>query len=291
MHHNTEHFTGHDRLSLFERSWMPPGPIRAAVVFVHGLLEHSGRHANMAAELARQGYAVHAMDLRGHGLSEGRRGDVRSFDQYLLDLDVFFAQVRARHGDRPIFLMGNSMGGLIAALWSEVRKPPIAGLVLTGPLLALAGGLYPRLRNLTSFFRACLPFMHVPRIPYRLLSRNHEAVLSFRRDPLVCRRGFTVRAAAEALRALQEVSDHASLLSAPLLILHGGDDRICGVSGSRLLYARAGSADKTLNVYDGLYHELFDEPESQRVLADLLGWLNLHVGCGGAVTCPKILAR
>ncbi len=89
MYHQTHHFSGHDRLTLGAQSWGPEGPARAAVVLVHGLIEHSGRHARTALELVRQGFAVHAMDLRGHGRSEGRRGDVRSFDQYLLDLDVF----------------------------------------------------------------------------------------------------------------------------------------------------------------------------------------------------------
>ena len=150
MTRNEGCFTGHDRLPLFEQSWMPTGRPRATVVLIHGLIEHSGCHAGTALELVRHGFSVHAMDLRGHGRSEGPRCDVRSFDQYLLDLDIFFERVLREAGDRPLFLMGNSMGGLIITLWAILRQPQIRGLILSGPLLALADGLYPRLRHLAA---------------------------------------------------------------------------------------------------------------------------------------------
>jgi acylglycerol lipase len=274
MYHQTQHFSGHDRLTLGAQSWGPEGPARAAVVLVHGLIEHSGRHAHTAVELVRQGFAIHAMDLRGHGRSKGRRGDVRSFDQYLLDLDVFFARVRALEDDRPLYLMGNSMGGLIVSLWTALRKPQIAGLILSGPLLELADDLYPRLRHLITAANLVVPWLRVPRFPFNWLSRDSKAVDSFRRDPLVCQNGFTVRVAAEVRRAMWEMSARAACLQDPLLILHGGNDRICGPAGSRTLYAKAGSADKSLHVYDGLYHEVLDEPQRETVLADLIAWLD-----------------
>src|SRR5208283_5949309 len=136
-------FVGHDRLTLFEQSWTPAEPARAAVVLVHGLIEHSGCHSGTALELVRHGFSVHAMDLRGHGRSLGPRCDVGSFDEYLFDLDVFFERASREVGDRPLFLMGNSMGGLIAVLWSILRQPRIRGLILSGPLLALADSIYP----------------------------------------------------------------------------------------------------------------------------------------------------
>ncbi len=291
MYHQTQQFSGHDRLTLGAQSWGPDGPARASVVLVHGLIEHSGRHANTAVELVRRGFAVHAMDLRGHGRSEGRRGDVRSFDQYLLDLDVFFARVRAIEDDRPLFLMGNSMGGLIASLWTVLRKPTIAGLILTGPLLALADELYPRLRHLAAAANRVVPWLRVPRIPFDWLSRAPNAVDSFHRDPLVCQCGFTVRVAAEVRQAMREVSARAASLHDPLLILHGGEDRICGPAGSRALYANAGSTDKTLRVYDGLYHEVLDEPEREEVLADLTTWLDRRAPRCVDAACHMHLAR
>jgi alpha-beta hydrolase superfamily lysophospholipase len=291
MYHQTRHFSGHDRLTLGSQSWGPEGQPRAAVVLVHGLIEHSGRHAKTAVDLVRQGFAVHAMDLRGHGQSGGRRGDVRSFDQYLLDLDVFFARVRAEEGDRPLYLMGNSMGGLIGSLWTVLRKPHIAGLILTGSLLALADDLYPRMRHLLATMNAVAPWLRVPRVPFDRLSRNPNAVEEFRVDPLVCQRGFTVRLAAEAVRAMKELSDCAESLRDPLLILHGGADSICATAGSRAIYAKASSADKTLRVYDGLYHEILDEPERETVLADLTTWLDRRAPRNVETACHAELAR
>ena len=291
MYHQTQYFSGHDRLTLGAQSWGPEGPARAAVVLVHGLIEHSGRHARTAVELVRQGFAVHAMDLRGHGRSEGRRGDVRSFDQYLLDLDVFFARVRAAEGDRPLYLMGNSMGGLIVSLWTVLRRPQIAGLILTGPLLELADELYPQLRHLITAANLVAPWLRVPRFPFDWLAHDPKVVADFRRDPLVCQNGFTVRVAAEVRRAMREMSARAASLQDPLLILHGGDDRICGPSGSRALYAKAGSADKTLHVYDGLYHEVLDEPQPEAVLADLTTWLDQRAPRCAETACHLHLAR
>lgn len=280
-------FSGYDRLPLFERSWLPAERPRAAVVLIHGLIEHSGCHAGMALELVRKGFSVHAMDLRGHGRSEGPRCDVRSFDQYLLDLDIFFQRVSHETVGRPLFLLGNSMGSLIAALWAILRHPPLSGLVLCGPLLALAGGLYPRLRHLATLAAAVAPGLRATRIPFDWLARQPQAVDRFRNDVLVFHGRFTVRMAAEILRAMKMVSAQAASLNVPLLILHGGQDRICEPAGSRALFQKAGCADKTFHLYEGFYHEVFDEPERNRVLADLTSWLDQHVPTADVAACRK----
>jgi alpha-beta hydrolase superfamily lysophospholipase len=204
----------------------------------------------------------------------------------LLDLDVFMARVREKSGDLPLFLMGNSMGGLIAATWAASRKLSIDGLILTGPLLAIADGLYPWARHMTGLMSVIGPALHVPRIPFQWLSRDSEAVAKFRNDPLV-HPYFTVRVAAEARRAMKALAGHAAELTVPLMILHGSDDRICGPAGSRELYRNAGSTDKSLHLYDGLFHEVFDEPERDRVLADLLDWLGRHIPQGEPTTCSR----
>ena len=279
MPYRDEFFAGHDGLPLFQRTWLSREP-RAAVLHVHGLIEHSGCHAATARELAGRGFSVYAMDLRGHGRSAGPRCDVRSFDDYLLDLDIFFEQASREAGGRPLFLMGNSMGGLIAALWTILRQPPIRGLVLSGPLLALGDGFYPRLRRLLPIAAAVAPGLRIARVPFDWLAREPHVVERYRKDPLVFHGRFTVRMAAEVVRAAGEVSEKAGSLNVPLLILHGSQDRICGPAGSVALCKKAASADKTLHLYEGLYHEVFDEPERERVLADLTRWLDRPRWCG-----------
>ncbi len=292
MPHSEGTFAGHDNLPLFEQAWLPEGQPRAVVVLVHGLLEHSGRHAETAEALVGEGYAVYAMDLRGHGRSEGPRCDVGSFDEYLLDLDIFFGKVKSKYANLPIFLFGNSMGGLIAGRWSIRRNVNLAGLILTGPLLAVADEFMPRLRHLASIGSLFFPKLRVAQIDPAWLSRNAEAVASYRRDPLFFQGRFTVRLGAEALCAIKQLPADAMQLRVPLLILHGSADMVCGVAGSRQFCEKASSSDKTLQVYDGLYHELLDEPERDRVMADLTAWLGGRVPTTASTTvagaCPLL---
>lgn len=287
MSPSEDFFTGHDGLPLFARSWMPGARPRGAVVLVHGLFEHSGCHARTASRLVRQGFSVYAMDLRGHGRSEGPRCDVRSFDQYLLDLDVFFQRVSNEVGSQPLFLLGNSMGGLIVTLWAILRQPAIRGVILSGPLLKLAAGLFPWLRHLVPATAVVAPWLRYARIPFDWLSRERQVVDRFRDDPLVFHGRFTVGVAAQILRAAKEVSERAVSLSAPLLILHGSQDRVCDPAGSSALYQMAGSADKTFHLYEGFYHEVFDEPQRERVLADMAAWLDQRVPPVDAAACRQ----
>jgi len=280
-------FAGHDGLSLFEQSWVPCGRPRAAVLLVHGLIEHSGCHAETALELVRHGFSVYSMDLRGHGRSPGPQCDVGSFDEYLRDLDIFFERTLRQAGDRPLFLLGNSMGGLITVLWTMLRQPPIRGLVLSGPLLALADGLFPWLRRLAALAAAVAPGLRVAQIPFDWLARRREVVDRYRNDPLFFHGRFTARMAAEILRAMKKASQQAASLSVPLLILHGGQDRICSPAGSRAFFEKVSSADKTLHLYEGFYHEVFDEPSRDRVLSDLTSWLDRHLPSADAAACRK----
>ena len=276
---NQDSFNGHDGLPLYVQSWLPTERPRAEVLLVHGLIEHGGCHAGTALDLARHGFSVHAFDLRGHGRSEGRRCDVRSFDQYLFDLDIFFDRTLQAAGDRPLFLLGNSMGGLIASLWAILRQPHLHGLILSGPLLELADGLFPRLRHLAALTATVAPALRLTRIPFDWLTGDRSAVQRFRDDPLVFHGRFTVRVAAEILRAMKKVSEQAASLNLPLLILHGGRDRICNPAGSQALFEKAGGSDKEFHLYEGFNHEVFDEPQRNRVMADLRTWLAIRFIC------------
>jgi predicted alpha/beta-fold hydrolase len=135
MMHAETHFSAADGLSLYEQCWLPDGPAQAVVVMVHGVNEHSGRYARLASDLNRQGYAVYMMDLRGHGRSDGARVMVRSFDDYLADVELLLQRVAEREAGKPIFLLGHSMGGAIVALLSIERPPEVRGVILSSPAL------------------------------------------------------------------------------------------------------------------------------------------------------------
>jgi acylglycerol lipase len=273
MPYEENRFETFDGLHLHERGWLPEGDPVGVVVVVHGIMEHSGRYAELAAELTGRGYAVWSFDLRGHGNSEGGRICIRSFDEYLKDLEWFLDRVRSRHPGEPPYLLGHSMGGNIAALFTLTRREELRGLVLSAPALRIGGAISPLLRHLAGLTSRVLPWLRIGRVTYHTLSRDPEVIDDFKTDPLVFHGRFPVRTGAEILRAARRIMDQAEAIELPLLVLHGTRDVVTTAEGSRQLHARAGSDDKTLKLYEGLYHDLFHEPEKDEVTADLIEWL------------------
>jgi acylglycerol lipase len=274
MSHHEDQFTARDGLSLYEQWWLPESRPVGVVVVVHGITEHSGRYGKLAADLNRRGYAVHAMDLRGHGRSEGARTFVRHFDEYLDDVELLLERVAARHPNVPLFLLGHSMGGGIVALLGITRPPKIRGLILSAPPVVIGGNVFPLLRHLASFASALFPRLRLTRLGCRFISRDPAVAEDYQKDPLVFHGRFPVRTGAEILRVAKRIRSDAQQLKLPLLIMHGTGDYATDSQGSRLLASRAGSTDKTLRLYEGLYHEIFNEPEREQVVGDLLEWLD-----------------
>ena len=274
MPHHEDRFEGHDGLSLYQQWWLPETEPAAVVVLIHGFTEHSSRYARVAHELNRQGYAVYALDLRGHGKSGGQRVWVRSFDEYLADLDLWLESVRRREPEKPLFLFGYSMGGTLVALFALTRQPDVRGLLLSVPALKVGKGIFPILRRLAALVSRLFPRLRIVTLGSRWVSRDPQVVDEFRSDPLVFHGRFPVRTGAEILGAGQRVLDGAAAIRLPLLILQGTGDRVVDPQGSRQLCARASSDDKTLRLYKGLYHDLLHEPEKEHVVADVVEWLN-----------------
>ncbi|GAB4323689.1 MAG: alpha/beta hydrolase [Dehalococcoidia bacterium] len=263
---------------LFEQSWLPDGAAKASVAVVHGLGEHSGRYAPLADELTRHGYAVHALDLRGHGRSEGERAYVTSFGAYLDDLQRFLARVR-RPGE-PLFVLGHSMGGTIVTLAAIARGIEAEGIVLSGP--ALPDGRQPSWlqRSVIRVLARVAPRTPLMRLDANLISRDPEVVERYLVDPLVYHGRLRAGFIAAFMRALARIGRDMERFDLPLLILHGSEDRLASPEGSRMLRSRAGSDDVTFKLYRGLYHEVLNEPERARVLKDVIEWLDAHVGEG-----------
>jgi len=270
-------FPACDGLGLFERRWRPEGEPRAVVLVVHGFVEHGGRYASAAERLTRHGYAVSAMDLRGHGKSDGPRCFILSFDEYVNDLDAYFNHVVQREEGRPAFVLGHSLGGLIALLWSIRRQAKPRGLILSGPALQVGQQVFPWLRHLAGLGSILFPRLRLVRMGGRKISRDPAIVAQFRDDPLVFHGRFPVRSGAEILRAGRLAQARFEQVRTPLLILHGAADRVAAVEASLDLFERAGTTDKTLRLYPELYHEVLNEPEKEQVLTDLIQWLDERV--------------
>lgn len=276
-------FAGRYGTPLFAQSWSPPleTSVRAVVAIHHGLADHSDRYADFAIRLARAGYAVWALDMRGHGRSAGERVSLSSPDDLLADLDAFLALVRARHPEAKLFLYGHSVGGLVSALYTVERDPLLAGLILAAPAIAFdAPPLQAAGIQLTN---AIFPDAAVLETPHQDFSSRPDVVAAMDRDPLIAQRNGPVRTARTILAAIERVWAKPRRLHAPLFAFHGDVDKLTAPSGSRDLVARAASTDKTFRLYPGLAHDVLHEPSSPQVAADLHAWLDAKTG-GPAVT-------
>lgn len=275
-------FIAGDGLRLRQRWWLPEGEPAALVLFIHGFTEHSLRHDQTAAAVARHGFAVQAVDLRGHGQSEGDRVWIRSFAQYLDDVERFARRQRDANPGKPVFLWGHSLGGTIAVLLVIQRRVTLEGIIASGPLLKMPGHLFPVLRHLAIIVGRILPGLRVVGLGARYLSRDPAVVADFRADPLNFRGRFPVRTGAEILRAVRQVRRGMQDVEVPLLLLHGTGDVVTDPEGSRQLYARAASKNKALRLYEGLYHDLLHEPEWRTVVDDALAWMDARISAAPA---------
>ncbi|WP_175720518.1 alpha/beta hydrolase [Burkholderia anthina] len=268
-----------DGLELASYRW-PAGdgtaPPRATIALVHGLAEHAGRYAALAARLNAAGIEVLAIDLRGHGQSPGKRAWVERFDGYLNDADALVAA--AARDDTPLFLMGHSMGGAIAALYAIERVPArgyaLTGLVLSSPALAPGRDVPRWMLAMSRIISRIWPTFPAIRIDAALLSRDPAVVAANRADPLVHHGAVPARTGAEILDAMTRIEHGRGALRMPVLVYHGTDDKLTEPDGSRAFGARAGSADRTLTLYEGGFHETMNDLERDRVIDALIAWIH-----------------
>lgn len=266
-------FQGTGGLRLFRQGWVPKHGLRAVVCLVHGIGEHSGRYDHLASWLAARRFAVEAFDLRGHGHSDGLRAYVHSFDLYLDDLQIKLDQIRAEYTGVPVFLLGHSMGGTIVTLYTIRMQPNLSGLIVSAPSILPSEEVSPILIRLSSLMGTLLPRLPTVKLDTGALSRDPEVVRQYDQDPLVYHRGVRARTGAELFRAMKEIRENMEAVRLPLLILQGTADRLVEPTGSKFLYKQAESEDKTLHLYEGFYHENFNDPDNLRVFEDVLAWL------------------
>jgi acylglycerol lipase len=270
-------FVGVRGLRIHVRTWLPDGAPTGVVVIAHGFAEHGGRYAAVAERLVRDGLAVRAADHRGHGLSEGKRTSVVRFDDYVDDLTTVIAQARARWSALRVVLLGHSMGGLIALDLAVRPGGPLDGLVVSAPA-ACPREVSKFTLTVGRALSRVAPDTGVLRLPLNRISRDPEVVDAYNKDPLVFRTPIRARLGAEMLVAMDRVDAGLPALRVPLLVMQGTADGLVDPGCGPHVYGRAGSVDKTLKMYDGLWHEIFNEPERDHVLGDLTGWLRTHLG-------------
>jgi acylglycerol lipase len=262
---------------LFERHWSPDGYAAPAhLVIVHGYAEHSGRYEHVGAYFAERGYTVHAYDLRGHGQSDGERVLVRSMTEHLDDLDTFLARVRERAGDAPVFLLGHSMGGGIVTLAMVTRRSRVRGVVLSAAVLPVGGVGQAMLGRVLMLVGRLAPRLGLRALAAETISKDPAVVALYDADPLNYRGKMPAGTVAAMFRAGRVIDKRMETITDPLLIMHGSADALTQPDGSRRLYERVASVDRTLKLYEGLYHEILNEPEQRQVMDDMALWMDLR---------------
>ena len=268
-----ETITTSDGLRLYVRT-RAVEPSRASVVIVHGLGEHSGRYGALTDHLISHSYSVTGYDHRGHGLSDGLPGHVESFTEYEEDLDRVIAYARSRSDSPTLYLIGHSMGGLVTLRYLARKSSAVAGAVISAPLIGAAVAIPVHKLMIARVSARLSPRLRLDNeLDPATLSRDPEVGKAYSADPLVNRK-ISARWFAEVTRAMEEVKLLASSITTPLLIMQGTKDQIVNPDASRKFFDQISSSDKELEIYEGFYHELFNEPEKHQVFARVTKWLN-----------------
>jgi alpha-beta hydrolase superfamily lysophospholipase len=252
--------------------WWPAKRTRGSVVIAHGGGEHSGRYQHVAERLNKERFAVFALDHRGHGQSGGTPGLIDSLDKTVADLGTLIGLADDELPDKNLFLLGHSTGGLIALEYALDRQDTLDGLALSAPLAKLEAASPVQLAA-ARVVSAVAPATGVFKVESSTVSRDPEVVHAYDDDPLVFHDKLPARTITEIAAAVKRFPDRLPGLRVPLLVMAGTADKLVPPEAATMVHDLAGSKDKTLIEYEGLYHEILNEPEQDEVLDDLVEWL------------------
>lgn len=257
--------------------WTPDTAARAVVVLAHGLGEHARRYDHVARRFGADGLVTYALDHRGHGRSGGKRVLCKDISEYTGDFATLVGIATKEHPGCKRIVLGHSMGGGIVFAYGVERPDDYDLMVLSGPAVAAQEAVSPLLAFIAKTLGAVLPGLPVQELDASAISRDPAVVRAYNTDPLV-HHGKVPAGVARALLLVGEtMPGRAPALAAPLLVVHGSEDRLIAVDGSRRLVEAVGSSDRELKVYPGLYHEVFNEPEQDQVLDDVVAWINARL--------------
>ncbi len=257
--------SGTQHFNIYWQRWLPEGAPKAVLLVAHGFAEHSGRYMNLVDYVVPHGYAVYALDHRGHGRSDGARVEIDSYQQYLDDLKTFFDLVQAEQPGQKIFLVGHSMGSAISLGYVLDHQDELAGLVLSGGGIAKPGTPTPEPP-------AAMPDTSMrPPLDTGFLARDPRVAVDYDADPLNYRGPIPLSRDVAMMPMRLAIQERAGEIHLPILIMAGTG--VPDGERSTTLHEHVGSKDKSLRLYEGLKHEIFNEPEHPQVMADLEAWV------------------
>lgn len=271
----TEHWLDGTGGRIFCRHWEPSGEVRANLVICHGVNSHGGQYMRAGREFAARGYAVTALDLRGRGRSDGERFYASSVDDYVSDLSQAIEFGRSKYPGLPLYLLGHSAGGVTSVSYALDYQDRLDGLICE----SFAFRVYAPDFALTVLEGAShvAPHFHVLKLKMEDFSRDPEWVAELNADPLTKDEVQPVATVAALARAGERFEREFSRVTLPVLILHGTADKATRPDGSQQFFDETGSADKTLKLYDGYYHDLLNDLGRQQVFGDIAGWIDARL--------------
>ncbi|XP_023128287.1 monoglyceride lipase isoform X2 [Amphiprion ocellaris] len=270
------HIVNADGLHLFCRYWEPAGPPRALVFVAHGAAEHCGPYDEIAQRLKELSLLVFAHDHVGHGQSEGDRMIIKDFQVYVRDSLQHIDLMKSRHPELPVFIVGHSMGGAISILTACERPEDFSGVVLIAPMVQMSPeSVTPFKVFMAKLLNHMLPSLPLGAIDSKWISRDKKQVEAYDSDELIFRGGVRVSFGMQMMAAVARIEREIPSISWPFLLLHGDQDKLCDIRGSKTMFENASSSDKKIKVYEGGYHALHhDLPEvAESVLKEVNGWI------------------
>lgn len=245
---------------------------KANIILLHGYTEHIGRYGWMIEQMNQAGINVFAYDHRGYGKSDGTRAYINRFGQYIDDLDVYLNQLKKP--ELPTFLMGHSMGSLIGVGYLVNHlEHHFAGFISSSGALKIDENISPFLRKISGIMSKIAPHLKTIKLDPNALSRDPKEVVKYFTDPAVYHGGTKARLGFEMLEAMKSAQNNFHKINIPVLILHGTEDKLADPLGSQWMYDKVSSTDKKLEYFEGLYHEIMNEPEKDDVIKVLITWI------------------
>ncbi|MEM1327274.1 MAG: lysophospholipase [Bacteroidota bacterium] len=264
-----------DQLHIYAKHWKAAKP-RAAVCLVHGLGEHVNRYNHVADYFNEHGFSMLGNDRRGHGQSEGPRGHVPKFEDFLTEVEHLLATAKAHYPNVPIFLYGHSMGGNIVLNYLIEKRPDIQAAIVTGPWIRLIASPSPLLVQTAKVMKRIAPKVgKANELNAKHLSRDPKCCADYENDPLVHAR-VTLGMGACMLDAAKNIDQFSGELSVPLLAMHGSADQITDPNGT-MDFAKRLTSDVTLEIWEGGYHEIHNDIIKEEVITYMVDWMEQYM--------------
>lgn len=258
--------------------WLPDNEPRAVIQIAHGYGEHMARYADVADFLTNLGYAVYGIDYTGHGHSEGLPVYINDFNDLVSLHELVYARVQENYPDLPVFMLGHSMGTLVAMLFTRKHQDKLAGLLLSASILEGHKAAPPLVLKTIGMLNMFIPKVRISgKIATEYLSHDEAIVEAYRNDPLIDLGHWRIRTGYQVATSIYAMREEIKNISIPLLIMHGDQDKVLPMSGAHYTYDNAQSTDKTIKIYDGMYHEILNEVKRDETLADIEAWLEAHL--------------